>query len=191
MADDLYYPDLSGDVADKQFCQKVRDAIKILYDSVYELGGRKGQQAIFQNQVKVDGNVAVSKEGGALEIRESGNLELTNGTSRSDASMGSVKLASGSAVVTSSLIRNNSRVFLTPQDGASSGSLRVSARETGKSFTITSSDGSDARTVAWLIVQPHGAVEREEQKPKTEARRDDRSDPHYRTDYYRRNRTQL
>jgi len=168
MADDLYYPDLSGDEASKAWVNAVRDAVRILFDSVYELGGRKGQTATFDNQIRLNGDLTVSKKGGGLQIAESGDLGNA-GQARSEATMGVVRLSAGSAVVNSTAVHQMSRVFLTPQDGAGTGALSISARETGKSFTISSSDGADERTVAWLIVQPHGAADTAAQVPTTDS----------------------
>jgi len=195
MADDLYYPDLSGDEASKAWVNAVRDAIRILFDSVYELGGRKGQAATFANQVKVDGDLKVAKKGGGLQIAESGTLGI-EGQTRSDATMGIVTLdpATSTAVVTSSQVHQESRIFLTPQSGFGSGALSITARETGKSFTITSSEGQDARVIAWLIVQPHGAADTATQVPTTDsqtsqvtpAERPQRDDPEWIRQYNRR-----
>ena len=177
MADDLYYPDLSGDEATKVWVNTVREAIRILFDSIYELGGRKGQTATFANQIRLDGDLTVSKKGGGLQISESGDLGATTGVSRSEATMGVVRLNAGLAVVTSTQIRYESRVFLTPQDGTGTGALSISARKPGETFTISSSDVADARAIAWLIVQPHGAVDTAAQVPTTESQTNQKTDP--------------
>ncbi|AEJ01289.1 hypothetical protein Nit79A3_1457 [Nitrosomonas sp. Is79A3] len=73
----------------------------------------------------------------------------------SNAAMGVVTLVAGSKVVTNTRVTANSRIFLTSQaDGGTPGSLRVSARTAGTSFTITSSSGSDTSVVAYMIVEP-------------------------------------
>lgn len=72
-----------------------------------------------------------------------------------DQPMGVVTLVGGTALVTNNKVTANSRIFLTSQlDGGSPGSLRVSARVDGTSFTITSSSGTDTSTVAYLILEP-------------------------------------
>jgi hypothetical protein len=61
-------------------------------------------------------------------------------------------LSGGTATVTCSTITANSLIYLTSQaDGGTPGWLRVSARVPGVSFTITSSNGADASTVAYAI----------------------------------------
>jgi hypothetical protein len=68
---------------------------------------------------------------------------------------GTTTLVAGSKTVTET-VTANSRIFLTSQsDGGTPGFLRVSSRNPGAStFTITSSDGGDTSTVAYLIVEP-------------------------------------
>lgn len=73
----------------------------------------------------------------------------------SNAAMGVATLVAGSKVVANTRVTANSRIFLTSQaDGGTPGSLRVSARTAGTSFTITSSSGSDTSVVAYMIVEP-------------------------------------
>jgi hypothetical protein len=68
---------------------------------------------------------------------------------------GTVTLTAGAATVTTSLVTANSQIFLTAQNtGGTPGTLRVSARTAGTSFTITSSSGTDTSLVAWMIVEP-------------------------------------
>jgi hypothetical protein len=65
---------------------------------------------------------------------------------------GTTVLSGGTATVTCSTITANSLIYLTSQaDGGTPGWLRVSARVPGVSFTITSSNGADASTVAYAI----------------------------------------
>lgn len=68
---------------------------------------------------------------------------------------GAVALVAGAKVVANTSVTANSRIFLTGQaDGGTPGSLRVSARTPGTSFTITSSSGTDTSTVAYQIFEP-------------------------------------
>jgi hypothetical protein len=79
-------------------------------------------------------------------------LQVTEGD---NARQGTVTLSSGSAVVANTSVTATSRIFLTSQaDGGTPGWLRVSARTAGVSFTITSSSGTDASTVAFEIFEP-------------------------------------
>jgi hypothetical protein len=74
----------------------------------------------------------------------------------SNARMGLATLSIGTAVVSNTSVGANTRIFLTPQShGANSGLVSVSARTAGTSFTITSSNSSDANSVAWLLIEPH------------------------------------
>ncbi len=70
-------------------------------------------------------------------------------------SNGTAVLVGGEVVISSSIVTANSRIFLTSNvDGGTPGFLRVSTRTAGTSFTITSSNGSDTSTVAWIIFEP-------------------------------------
>lgn len=66
---------------------------------------------------------------------------------------GTATLSSGTATVNTPTVTATSRIILTAQDaGTAQGSLYISARVAGTSFTITSTNGSDDRTVAWQII---------------------------------------
>lgn len=72
-----------------------------------------------------------------------------------NAPQGVAVLVAGTKVVNNANITANSRIHLTGQiDGGTPGSLRVSARTPGVSFTITSSSGTDTSTVAYTIFEP-------------------------------------
>lgn len=78
--------------------------------------------------------------------------EITEG---SNAAMGTATLVAGTVTVSNTLVTANSRVFLTGQNaGTAQGSLYISARSAGVSFTITSTNASDDRSVAYMIVEP-------------------------------------
>lgn len=92
----------------------------------------------------VNGNIALETAGNGLEIKEGTN-----------ARMGTVALASGIGTVSTTTITATSRVMLTAQDGTvNAGAVWVSGRTAGTSFVISSTDGADARTVAWVILEP-------------------------------------
>lgn len=68
---------------------------------------------------------------------------------------GTQSLVSGSAVVNTTNVTASSRIFLTAQSvSGPHGYLHVVSRVSGTSFTVNSSNGSDASTFAWLIIQP-------------------------------------
>lgn len=70
------------------------------------------------------------------------------------ARMGTATLSSGTVTVSTALVTANSRIILTGQDNNATGNLRVSARNAGVDFTITSSDGAASGVVAYEIVEP-------------------------------------
>lgn len=67
--------------------------------------------------------------------------------------MGAATLAAGSVLVSTTEVTANSRIFVFPQS-ILAGTLYISARVAGVSFTITSTNGADVPSVAWLIVEP-------------------------------------
>jgi len=79
-------------------------------------------------------------------------LRLKEGTNRS---MGSATMVAGAVTVSTTDVTATSRIFLTPQNASgTAGSVYVSARVAGTSFTITSTSGTDTRDVAWIIFEP-------------------------------------
>ncbi len=89
----------------------------------------------FKQDVNVDG---------ALKVKEDTNTH-----------MGTATLSSGTAVVNNASVAADSRIYLTIQSPSGTvGVPYISARSVGTSFTITSTNGADASTVAWLMVQP-------------------------------------
>lgn len=81
------------------------------------------------------------------------NLHVKEG---SNASMGIATLVAGTVTVNTTKVTANSRIFLTVEGGTLTnvGFVYVSARSSGTSFDITSSNILDASDVAWLIVEP-------------------------------------
>lgn len=66
---------------------------------------------------------------------------------------GRATLVAGVATVSDSRVRTSTNIQLTSQvDGGTPGWLRVSARVSGTSFTITSSSLLDTSTVAWEML---------------------------------------
>lgn len=103
-----------------------------------------GADATPTEAAEITGNLALMVAGNGLKIKEGSN-----------ATMGVAALAAGTVTVSTTKVTANSRIFLTMQDSASTGVLRVSARVVGTSFTITSTNAGDTSNVAWMIVEPN------------------------------------
>lgn len=72
-----------------------------------------------------------------------------------NATMGTATLVAGTVVVNTTKVTATSRIFLTNNvNGGTLGSLSVSARTAGTSFTITSTNILDTSTIAWIIMEP-------------------------------------
>lgn len=96
------------------------------------------------NDFRNGGNVVISGVGKGLRIAEGAN-----------ARMGTVTLSGGTATVSNSTVTASTRIYLTTQTPSGTvGTPYVSARSAGTSFTITSTSGTDASTVAYLLVEP-------------------------------------
>ncbi len=92
-----------------------------------------------------NGSVTIATAGYGLEIKEGSN-----------AKMGLATLSGGTVTVSTTAVTANSRIFLTDQGGTVTnlGSVYISARTAGTSFTISSTNILDASDVAWMIVEP-------------------------------------
>jgi hypothetical protein len=78
--------------------------------------------------------------------------QFANGTT--DAWFGRTALTGGTATINNVRITANTNIFLTIQiPGGTVGSVYISARSVGTSFTITSTSGTDTSTVAWWLVE--------------------------------------
>lgn len=95
--------------------------------------------------VLVAGNVKLGTAGNGIYVKEG-----TNGC------MGTGTLSGGTLVVSTTKVTANSRIFLSDQGGTITniGSLYISARSAGTSFTVSSSNVLDASTFAWIIFEP-------------------------------------
>ena len=106
------------------------------------------QDSLGNSKAKVDsvGNVKLGVAGSGFYVKEGTN-----------ATMGSVALTAGTAVVNTTKVTANSRIFLTTNGGTLTnvGFTYISARTAGTSFTITSSNALDASTVDWIIIEPN------------------------------------
>lgn len=148
---DLYYPQFSKDVN-----PAVAESIRTLFDHVYLVVGKKGK-GVVHDQLKVKQNLDLTARGAQIKIKECDGCAAGQ---TSDASMGTATLIAGTIEVRNSLIKNKTRIVLTPQNaGTAQGNLWVSARKPGESFTITSSNAGDDREVMWLLIQPSGLNE--------------------------------
>jgi hypothetical protein len=72
-----------------------------------------------------------------------------------NATMGVATMVAGTVVVNTTKVTATSRIMLTPQNASgTAGSVSVSARTAGTSFTILSTNILDTRDVAWIIFEP-------------------------------------
>jgi len=96
------------------------------------------------------GNTIAFQDDGSTQTVRAGN-RLTSGSTA--LLTGRAKLSGGAVVVTTSEVQANDNVLLTNvSGGGTAGFLRVSAIASGRSFTITSSSGTDSGTIFWEIV---------------------------------------
>lgn len=97
----------------------------------------------------------VSLTGGDFRIGTVGKgLRVAEG---SNAKMGTVTLAAGTATVSNTSVTASSRIFLTAQSNGVSGTpgaLRISAKTAATSFVITSTSATDTTIVAYEIKEP-------------------------------------
>jgi hypothetical protein len=71
------------------------------------------------------------------------------------AARGAATLVAGTVTVNTTAIGASSIVLLTGQNtSGTAGELTVSARVAGTSFTITSANVADTRSIGWLIFEP-------------------------------------
>jgi len=115
-------------------------------------GGTVVGATAFTAQIDANGgitsadNVIVDTAGKGLQIKEGAN-----------ATSGLATLVAGTVTVATTAVTATSRIQLTAQalgTVATPMALAVTARVAATSFTITSADGTDTSTVAWMIVNP-------------------------------------
>lgn len=85
----------------------------------------------------------ISSAGRGIRVAEGAN-----------AKQGTATLVAGTVVVANTAVTANSRIFLTPQDNNTTGTVRVSARVAGTSFTILSTVNTDTGVIAYEIFEP-------------------------------------
>jgi hypothetical protein len=91
---------------------------------------------------------------GKLLTSEGGTIG-TSGTFVSKLRHGTAVLSGGTITVADTNVTASSRIFLTHQTYTGTpGTLAVTARSAGVSFTATSSSGTDANTIGWMMIEP-------------------------------------
>ena len=112
---------------------------------------------------QVGGNVELTGGAGSTEgnILCNSNFKLTTAgdgiyvKEGTNATMGSNTLVAGTVTVSTTKVTASSRIYLTPQNvSGTAGSVSVSARVAGTSFTILSTSALDTRLIAWVIIEP-------------------------------------
>lgn len=105
-----------------------------------------------KGSVTINGDGGLGTNGDIYLFLAGGGLHIKEGT---DATMGVATLVGGTVTIATTKVTAISRIFLTGQaDGGTPGFLRVSSRNVGTDFTITSSSGTDTSDVAWVIIEP-------------------------------------
>lgn len=119
----------------------------------YTVTDNSGGNATILFRVPSASSPAPFTHNGGIRLTAVGTgLSLKEGT---NATMGSAALVGGAVTVATTKVTATSRIYVTSQvDGGTPGWLRVSARNVGQDFTVTSSSGTDTSTIAWLLVEP-------------------------------------
>ncbi len=100
--------------------------------------------AIVYKPTSITGDLTLTTAGNGLLIKTGSN-----------ATAGKATMVGGTVVVSTTKVTANSLILLTAQNNAGVlGSVSVSARTAGTSFTITSTNALDTSDVAWFIVEP-------------------------------------
>lgn len=100
---------------------------------------------IQSGKTQLDGDVALGTAGKNIFVKGGSNTIV-----------GTATLSSGSVVVSNTKVTANSIILVTTQSvSGTAGSVAVTARSAGTSFTLTSTSGSDASTVAYFIIEPN------------------------------------
>ena len=93
---------------------------------------------------------ASGRYSGAITFQDTFNVQT--GTNKIT---GKSTMVGGTVTVSTTKVTANSIILLTPQNSSGTpGSLSVSTRTAGTSFTILSTSASDTRDVGWFIVEP-------------------------------------
>ena len=115
------------------------------------IGGSLGSAPITTTGAATVGSLAVTS--GSVDIQTAGQgLKVAEGA---NAKQGVATLVAGTVTVATTAVTANSRILLTVQTVAGTqGTVTVTARVVGTSFTITSTNAADTSTVAWEIIEP-------------------------------------
>jgi hypothetical protein len=100
---------------------------------------------IVWNMVGLTGDLNMAQAGSRLRLKEGANAM------EGVATLG----AGGTIVVPNTLVTANTRIMFTIQEGAAPlGTLYVSARVPGVSFTVSSNNPADLCNIAWQLWEP-------------------------------------
>jgi hypothetical protein len=127
------------------FAPLVNQTLTFLYTdaTIFPSGTSLGNTIITQAPAPPASTRAFSQKG----------QELQNEITKVVGNQGVATLSSGTVTVPNTSVTLTSRIFLTPQDNFTVGALRVSARNAGSDFTITSNIGIDSGEVAYGIFE--------------------------------------
>lgn len=89
----------------------------------------------------------IARVQGAFSV--TGSINITAGANKA---VNTATLSGGTVTVSNTTVTASSIIYVTGQNCSSCGSYYISAKSAGTSFTITSTNASDASTVAFLIV---------------------------------------
>lgn len=113
-------------------------------------------QSSYRMVVKNNGNVLIGDyvdTGYKLKVNGSalmmGTVNITAGANKA---VNTATLSGGTVTVSNTTVTASSIIYVTGQNCSSCGAYYISAKTAGTSFTITSTNASDASTVAFLII---------------------------------------
>lgn len=117
--------------------------------SGYYMWGESGDATIRSSG---GGITSIGTAGVSMQVAGQGLL-VKEGT---NATLGSATLTAGAVTISTTKVTANSRIFVTIQSPSGTlGTVYVSARTAGTSFTIASTSALDTSVVAWFIVEPN------------------------------------
>jgi hypothetical protein len=130
-------------------------------DANFQIRGTAGGASpkFYQFNTTTDTGLFFGQNGAnVLFIRDTGKVDVgasDSGTAMTRIRHGSATLVGGTVTVSDSTVTASSRIFAERQaTGGTPGSLGITARSNGVSFTITSTSGTDTSTVVWLLIEP-------------------------------------
>jgi hypothetical protein len=120
-------------------------------------GNNNGLQVLVGTSYFQGASVGIGDDGsGGATLYDLATLQATGSTSSPailGPRQGTATLSGGTVVVPCTCVRSASLVIVTPSSvGVNSGSLGVSSISPGVSFTVKSTDSSDANSFSWLIL---------------------------------------